>query len=223
MERTTRRIIVSMKPGVRGTHRSRLSLFVLLGLSAALLLAVLAATGGAMLRSHHRVGAPRRRRPGGRGGSAGDGAERRAGLRHGQDHPRQGQGPRSDRGRLPDLPDVLRDPLRAVGCPAEPLAAPQGGQLDWDVRRHRVRPDRRAERHQRLRRVRPGEDERGQPAPQHLDAEGGQREAAGAGVHPRRRLHPRVAPTSRTMAARAWCRRTSSTSPSSTASAHSAS
>ena len=52
MERTTRRIIVSMNLGARRTRRSRLGLFVLLGLSAALLLAVLAATGGAMLRSH---------------------------------------------------------------------------------------------------------------------------------------------------------------------------
>jgi hypothetical protein len=33
-------------------RRSRLGLFVLLGLSAALLLALLAATGGAMLRGH---------------------------------------------------------------------------------------------------------------------------------------------------------------------------
>ena len=45
---------MSMKLGVRGTHRSRLGLFVVLGLSAALLLAVLAATGGAMLRGDIR-------------------------------------------------------------------------------------------------------------------------------------------------------------------------
>jgi carboxylesterase type B len=43
---------VSMNLGARHARRSRLGLFVLLGLSAALLLAVLAATGGAMLRSH---------------------------------------------------------------------------------------------------------------------------------------------------------------------------
>jgi carboxylesterase type B len=43
---------VSMNLGARHPRRSRLALFVLLGLSAALLLAVLAAAGGAMLRSH---------------------------------------------------------------------------------------------------------------------------------------------------------------------------
>ena len=41
-----------MNLGAGGARRSRLGLFVLLGVSAALLLRLLAATGGAMLRSH---------------------------------------------------------------------------------------------------------------------------------------------------------------------------